>query len=75
MISDGSGGVWLRGLYGRSKRLSRTGRWSAALPKVGDVTGELKDLAQVPGSTSIWGAGRYLPPSGPAAGVIWRLTG
>jgi hypothetical protein len=75
--SDGAGGIWIPVVTGGSTpqtwmlHLSGSGRWTrtqiAASPGAGVGIG---DLALIPGTTALWGAGGLLTAAGGRA-VIW----
>jgi hypothetical protein len=75
--SDGAGGIWIPVVTGGASpqawllHLSGSGRWTrtqiAASPGVGVGIG---DLALIPGTTALWGAGGLLTAAGGSA-AIW----
>ena len=75
LVPDGSGGLWALGAStasGISQRLWHYvhGRWQAPeQPRFGGTAGHLTELAAVPGSGTVWGAGT-LQRDGTVEGLI-----
>jgi hypothetical protein len=75
LIPDGHGGIWLAASSGSITQVfwavhrSAAGAWTRT--KIGTTsTRELNALALVPGSASVWGAGRVLTSSGSNAAIL-----
>jgi hypothetical protein len=83
MAGDGSGGLWMVFAGPRPKfrlyfgHLTSSGAWSrqAVPPATGTTVGQVRVVAAIPGSTSVWAGGDVIVPgegSGGVVGAIWR---
>jgi hypothetical protein len=75
--ADGAGGIWIPAVTGGSSpqvwllHISRSGRWTRTQVVAGqDAVVGIGDLALVPGTSALWGAGGLLTPTGGNA-AIW----